>query len=148
ALGIILVLPVVVRYLAAWLIRRGGPVSTVAGRRLQAQPGTQTRVLSALLVALFLATGAQGVVVTLQDLPQYAIPRHHTTVKASTTLHVPAGTTAEKIAARARAVPGVRDTLVTHQVAASCDNDSMLCDNLRVIVAPCQTVQQLVPGAT
>lgn len=148
ALGIILVLPVVVRYLAAWLIRRGGPVVTVAGRRLQAQPGAQTRVLSALLVALFLATAAQGVVVTLQDVPQYAIPRHHTTVEASTTLHVPDGTTAEEIAARARAVPGVRDTLVTHQVSASCDNDSMLCDNLRVIVASCQTVQQLVPGAT
>lgn len=147
-LGIILVLPVVVRYLAAWLVHRGGPVSVVAGRRLQAQPGAQTRVLSALLVALFLATGAQGVVVTLQDVPQYAIPRHHATVEASTTLHVPAGSTAEEIAARARTVPGVRDTVVTHVMAAACDSSSPLCDFLQVNVASCEAVQQLAPGTT
>ncbi|HLS46849.1 MAG TPA: FtsX-like permease family protein [Ornithinicoccus sp.] len=148
ALGIILVLPVAVRYLAAGLIRGGGPVSTVAGRRLQAQPGAQTRVLSALLVALFLATAAQGVVVTLQDVPQYAIPRQHATVEASTTLHVPAGSTAEDIATRARAVPGVRSAVVTHVVAASCDSGSPMCDYLQVNVASCEAVQQLAPGTT
>lgn len=148
ALGTVLILPVVVRYLANGLVRRGGPVSTVAGRRLQAQPGTQTRVLSALLVALFLATAAQGVVVALESVPQYAMPRYHTTVQASAPLHVPAGTTAEEIATRARAAPGVRDTVITHLVPASCENGPTLCDRLHVHVATCETVQQLAPGTT
>lgn len=53
-----------------------------------------------------------------------------------------------EIEARARTVPGVRDTAVTHIVAASCDNGSVLCEHLEAEVASCQTVQQLVPGAT
>lgn len=149
ALGTVLVIPVVVRFLAGRLVARGGPVSTIAGRRLQAQPGAQTRVLSALLVALFLATAAQGVVVAAEDVPQYKIARFHATTESSTELQVPAGGTAEQVRAQALAVPGVRNAVVTRTVATSCaSGDPFICDHNYVIVASCAELLQLAPGTT
>lgn len=150
ALGTLLALPVAVRYLASWLVRRGRPVSIVAGRRLQAQPAAQTRVLSGLLIALFLATAAQGVVATYESVPQYATPRYQTTVEASVQLQVPPGATAEDVVARAMQVPGVRDTVISHRLLASCGESTPVCEGayLQVHAASCDVVQQAVPGTT
>lgn len=147
ALGTVLVLPVVVRFLATYLIARGDPVATIAGRRLQAQPGTQTRVLSSLLIALFLATAAQGLVVAFQDVPQYKVARFHATTESSTAVQVPAGTTDEQVRDQALAVSGVRNAVTTRTVATSCDlADPFLCEHNYVIVASCADLQQIAPG--
>lgn len=71
-LGLLIVVPVFVRLLADGLLRASrGPVGLVTARRLQAQPAGVTRVISALMIGLFLVVGARGVVVAWETTPQY-----------------------------------------------------------------------------
>lgn len=71
-LGLLIVVPVFVRLLADGLLRVSrGPVSLVTARRLQAQPAGVTRVISALMIGLFLVVGARGVVGAFESTPQY-----------------------------------------------------------------------------
>lgn len=71
-LGTLLVVPSFVRLVADALVRRrSSPASVIAGRRLQDQPAATTRIVSGLLIGLFLVTGARAVVVAFEQTPQY-----------------------------------------------------------------------------
>lgn len=72
AIGMILVIPVFVSMVAAIVLRLGnGPLATLVGRRLQTQPASTTRVISALILGLFVVVGAQGVLAAFFATPQY-----------------------------------------------------------------------------
>lgn len=81
-LGIVLVLPALVR-----LITRAarslplGPAARIAVRRLEAQPAGVARVVGALLIGLFLVTGARYVLVAFESTPQYVAAAHHLEVE-------------------------------------------------------------------
>jgi len=70
--GVVLVVPVFVRLVAVGLERVArGPVLLVAARRLQAQPAGINRVITGLLVGLFVVTGARSVVTAFESTGQY-----------------------------------------------------------------------------
>lgn len=70
--GLILVVPVFVRLVADLTMRvTRRPTFTIAARRLQAQPAGVSRVISGLLIGLFLVVGARSVVVAFESTPQY-----------------------------------------------------------------------------
>ncbi|MFC7493696.1 MULTISPECIES: FtsX-like permease family protein [unclassified Nocardioides] len=72
ALGLVLVLPALVRLLTRALSGRPlGAASRIAVRRLEAQPAAVARIIGALLIGLFLVTGARYVLVAFESTPQY-----------------------------------------------------------------------------
>ena len=75
AVGMLLVLPVLVRLLTRLTAGRSlGPAQRLAVRRLEAQPAGVARIIAALLIGLFLATGARFVLVAFESTPQYVSP--------------------------------------------------------------------------
>ena len=71
-LGLILAVPVLVRRLADVVARLSGrPAALVAARRTQLEPASTTRLAAGLLIGLYVAAGAQGVVASFEDTPQY-----------------------------------------------------------------------------
>lgn len=78
AVGIVLIVPVFVRLVADLLLRTfTGPTTTLAARRLQAQPAAATRVIAALMVGLFLVIGARSVLVAFEETSQYVAAADH-----------------------------------------------------------------------
>lgn len=72
AVGMLVVMPVLVRLLTRLVTNRAlGPAQRIAVRRLEAQPAGVARIIAALLIGLFLATGARFVLVAFQSTPQY-----------------------------------------------------------------------------
>lgn len=71
-LGLILAVPVLVRRLADVVARLSGrPAALVAARRTQLEPASTTRLAAGLLIGLYVAAGAQGVIAAFEDTPQY-----------------------------------------------------------------------------
>jgi len=71
-IGMLLVIPVFMSLIASCLLRFGsGPLTTLVGRRLQAQPASATRVIAALMMGLFIVVAARGVLVVFLATPQY-----------------------------------------------------------------------------
>lgn len=146
-LGAVLAVPVLVRVLAAALIRVPRPAATVAARRLQAQPATLTRVLSALLIGLFLLTGARGVMVAFEDLSSYQLAKYHATVEASTSLSTQ-GEDPMELAAEVQALPWVRDAIPVRTMDAACEAvDASFCGGT-AIIGTCSQLQRIAPGST
>lgn len=72
AIGMLLVVPVFVRLVAGLVLRVGnGPLVTLVGRRLQTQPASATRVISALMIGLFVIVAARAVLSAFLATPQY-----------------------------------------------------------------------------
>ena len=72
ALGVLLVVPVFVALVAEVVLRVGrGPLATLTGRRLQTQPSGATRVISALMIGLFIVVGARAVLTAFESTEQY-----------------------------------------------------------------------------
>lgn len=81
-LGMVLVLPALVRLLTrATRSLPLGPGARIAVRRLEAQPAGVARVVGALLVGLFLVTGARYVLVAFESTPQYLAAARHIEVE-------------------------------------------------------------------
>lgn len=71
-IGTLLVVPIFVDLVAAVLVRVGkGPLARIVGRRLEAQPAGATRVISALMIGLFVVVAGQAVVTAFMTTPQY-----------------------------------------------------------------------------
>lgn len=71
-IGILLVVPVFVGLVAALVLRlSNGPLATLVGRRLQTQPTGATRVISALMIGLFIIVAARAVLTAFYSTPQY-----------------------------------------------------------------------------
>jgi putative ABC transport system permease protein len=72
ALGVLLVIPVFVALVAEGVLRGGsGPLATLTGRRLQTQHSAATRVISALMMGLFIVVGARAVLTAFESTEQY-----------------------------------------------------------------------------
>lgn len=118
AIGILLVVPVFVRLFAALLIRMpSGPSVRLAARRMQAQPAGVARIVSVLLLGLFVVTGARYVLVDWegQNYYRYAVDQlhHRQLATVATTLG-----RAPALETKARTVPGVTNVLVLPELRA------------------------------
>lgn len=142
-LGLILVIPVFMRISAAALLHFGnGPVARLTGRRLEAQPAGVTRVVSALLLGLFLVTGARFVLVAFESTPQYlsaarSIEREQRVVLGVDGAHAAAVTT------RAASIQGVRDVLAIPILDSRCGSAEDVC--ARAMVISCKDLSRLAP---
>jgi putative ABC transport system permease protein len=144
-LGVVLVAPWVVCGVADLLARHApGPVTRVAARRLQSQPGGVVRAISALMVGLFLVSGARGVLVAFEENPRYAV--------ADAAVHdgqrVLFGGGA-KLTARAeitaRSVRGVTDVINVAELIGDVDSDLGHLQ-VNVLVATCAQLLAMQPG--
>jgi len=141
--GTILVVPVFVRLVADLMLRLSrGPATTIAARRLQAQPAAVTRVISGLLIGLFLVTGARSVVVAFESTPQYISAARHVTTEQRTVLAVSASR-AGSVAERAEQVDGVRGTVVFASLSRDCTGRSTICST--ALVGSCADLEQVAP---
>lgn len=139
AVGMLLVLPVLVRLLTRLTAGRPlGPAQRIAVRRLEAQPAGVARIIAALLIGLFLATGARFVLVAFESTPQYVQAEHNAKVQqrvevATTQKH------SESVAARlarTEGVAGVVDVPILH------DNE----EGTEAMVATCDQLAAIDPG--
>ncbi|HSF27370.1 MAG TPA: FtsX-like permease family protein [Actinomycetes bacterium] len=145
-LGTILVVPIFMRVVADLLLRvGGGPATTIAARRLQAQPASVTRVVAGLMIGLFLVTGARWVVGNFEALPQYVGAKRALTVQQQVAvLTTPADRASTQ--ARAEAVAGVRRTVAFSSLMSGCTNTSENC--LFALVGTCDDLHALAPELT
>lgn len=111
AIGLVLVLPVLVRMLTRAATGRPlGPAQRIAVRRLEAQPAGVARIIAALLIGLFLATGARFVLVAFESTPQYATQARDLE-RGQRVAVVASQADAASTAARIAEVRGVRDVV-------------------------------------
>lgn len=111
ALGLVLVLPVLVRLLTRALAGRAlGPAARIAVRRLEAQPAGVARIVGALLIGLFLVTGARFVLTAFESTPQYVAASYDRHVAQRIGLDVTRSQVGETMQ-HLRATPGVRDVV-------------------------------------
>lgn len=151
SIGMLLVVPVFVRLVADLLTRvPGRPWLMVAGRRLQAQPQGMTRVVAGLLIALFLASSALGVVAAYRSTPQFDRMHRMVTVEQSTQLSAEAGRV-DQVVAAAEAVDGVRSAAPIHVAQTDCfDDDSVgppVCWT-PAFIGTCADLRAVVPEVT
>ncbi len=123
-LGVILVVPSLVRLVADLLVRfRGRPALVIAGRRLQAQPAAATRVVAGLLIGLFVVTGARMVVVAFEQTPQYRTAAMIDTTGQIGTLYAGPAETPDLLA-RLAATDGIRATAAFPELWQPCSASS------------------------
>jgi putative ABC transport system permease protein len=144
-LGVVLFVPILVRVVADLLlaaVRR--PTLVIAGRRLQSQPVGVNRIVSGLVIGLFLVTGARGVLVAFENTSQYrdanAQIHHQQTSVVDTTTR-----SAATIESRIRDVPDVTSVTVFPRLQAVCDPGT-ICP--WAIVASCAQLRALAPQLT
>jgi len=76
-LGLLIAMPLAVRGVADLITEScGGVTARLAARRLQVEPASTVRLVAGLTIAVFLITGAIGVLATFQSSNQYLIARH------------------------------------------------------------------------
>lgn len=144
-LGVVLVVPFLVRLLADTVLRLGrGPIAVVAGRRLQAQPAGVNRLVAALLIGLFLVIGARSVVTAFESTPQYQSAANAIEKEQQTVAPAPAGKV-DQVARRARSVDIVRDVKSYPVLRGRCGPGVGRCD---VMVATCDQIAAFAPGPT
>lgn len=145
-LGLVIIAPVFVRLSADVLLRVSrGPVALVTARRLQAQPAGVSRIVAALMVGLFLVTGARAVVVALESTPEYrasaaALSRPQLLSGLDSSVR------ARGQARRALEVQGVRAAAALPVLAARCSPGAL--GECQVLVASCAQLVPLVPDLT
>ena len=117
-LGVVLVAPWVVRGLADGLLRLApGPATRIAARRLQSHPGGVVRVVSALMVGLFVVTGARCVLVAFEEDGQYA-DAAAALDDAQRVVVASSARSASTVSGRARGLAGVRDVVLVPRLSA------------------------------
>ncbi|MFN8185591.1 MAG: FtsX-like permease family protein [Gaiellales bacterium] len=143
-IGIIAVVPVFVRLLADLILKVfSGPTAMVTARRLQAQPASMNRVVSALVIGLFLVVGARAVVVNFESTPQYRAAAAQLLDEQRNTVTVPART-AKRVAASALLVDGVRTVTTIPILHGRCGPTRW--DHCTAIVATCAQLAGFAPG--
>ncbi|GAB3196476.1 hypothetical protein GCM10027062_05810 [Nocardioides hungaricus] len=110
-LGLVLVLPTLVRLLARALTGLPlGAAGRIAVRRLEAQPAGVARIIGALLIGLFLVTGARYVLVAFESTPQYVAAAGAIEREQRSTVEARVGS-APALTERIRGIPEVRDVV-------------------------------------
>lgn len=139
-IGLLLVVPMLVRLLADALLRSStGPVAMIAARRMQAQPAGVSRVVSGLLIGLFVVTGARGVVAAFESGTAQA------TRQLTEQQRVELGATIKNettVTARAERVRGARQVVALPYLATSCRRFGCM----DAIVATCAQLHVVAPG--
>jgi len=130
-LGMLVLLPVVVRLVAAVLVRiPGSPAVRVAGRRMQVQPAGVQRVVAGLLAALFVVTGARMVLVSFEEADGgYATARSAVDGGPQPLEVYSPGATAAQVEAALRADPLVDRVAAQDGVSTSCRGANGTCLN-------------------
>lgn len=145
-LGLVIVVPVFVRLVAAIMLHTAsnGSTTRIAARRLEAQPAGVARVVAVLLIGLFVVTGARFVVAAFESTPQYqSVARD---IEDGQLISISdEGMTADELVASARKVPGVTDAFVVHSLNAECSGPDGC---LTAMVATCAQLHQLAPELT
>ncbi|NJD66830.1 MAG: FtsX-like permease family protein [Chloroflexi bacterium] len=145
--GMVLVVPLFVQFVAAFMLRAGRQVPLLlAGRRLQAQPAAVNRVITGLLLGLFLVVGARAVVVAFENTPQYRAAARQLTEEQRVGTTLPAAEV-DEVAARTLAVPGVRQVITYPILTTACDDffDPHHCREI-AIVATCAQLAAIDPA--
>lgn len=144
-LGVLAVVPVLVRLVGEVLLLGRSPATRIAARRIQAQPATMTRVVSGLLIGLFVVTGARCVVVAFESTPQYQAAERNLTVEqqAGTTVSTPR---LDDALAELQGLPGVHTTI--SYLTASTDVGDGTCPTevscLQAVVMGCADLARVV----
>jgi putative ABC transport system permease protein len=145
-LGLLIVVPVFTRLLADLLVRLPGrPTLRIAGRRLQAQPAGVSRIVSGLLIGLFLVTGGRMVIGAFEDTTQYrSAEKALKQGPAQYNVQVAKAIDRTKIVAALATVPGVRIAYLNRQVLSGCRNTGPCISGF---VGTCHDLQVAVPAA-
>lgn len=143
-LGLVLVIPVFVRLCASLMLRLGrGPVSRIAGRRLEAQPAGVTRLVAALLFGLFLVTGARYVLVAFESTSQYVSAAQAVDEEQRVVLDV-GGRHVAAVTDRALSVEGVDAAQPIPVLQSACGNSGLMC--VSAVVLSCEQLARIAPG--
>ncbi len=136
AVGMLLVLPVLVRLLTRLAAGRTlGPAQRLAVRRLEAQPAGVARIIAALLIGLFLATGARFVLVAFESSSTYVQSERNVKVQQ----RVEVSTNQEEaedvsaLLADTDGVTGVVDVPILHNSQEGTEAMVATCDQLAAI---------------
>ena len=147
AAGTVLVLPVFVRYASALLLSAGRDTARlIAGRRLQAQPAAITRVVTGLLLGLFVVVGARSVVAAWEATPQYVVASRQLHDEQRFWADLPDGDSTA-IAAQIQAFPRVREVALFHRLEEDCPSGDQACGG-SAVVANCAAFALIAPTAT
>jgi hypothetical protein len=147
-LGVLLCVPMLVRLLAELLLRSSRrPTARIAGRRLQAQPAGVSRVVSGMLIGLFVVSGAQCIIVA------FAVTYHvdeiqerldHGPAVFRATLPPRQASALDVTTDSLRQVDGVRRVFTQDHYLSSCNRGSVAwC--LSGVVATCADLESLHP---
>jgi hypothetical protein len=139
AVGMLLVLPVLVRLLTRLTSgRQLGPARRLAVRRLEVQPAGVARIIAALLIGLFLATGARFVLVAFESTPQY-VTQARDVERGQRVAVLASQAEADDVIAGIAKVEGVRDVIDLPTL-------SIPDSGVRAIVATCADFARLESG--
>lgn len=148
-LGMLVLLPVVVRLVAAALVRIPGSATVrLAGRRMQAQPAGVQRVVAGLLAALFVVAGARLVLVSFEVSDGgYAEARSAVDGGPQPLAVLARGVTDDaQLEAALRADPLVDRLAREHGVSTSCRGAKSPC--LIAFVGTCAELVEAMTGAS
>jgi putative ABC transport system permease protein len=147
-LGMLVLLPVVVRLVAAALVRiPGAPAVRLAGRRMQAQPAGVQRVVAGLLAALFVVAGARMVLVAFEVSDgAYAAARSAMDGGPQPLSVRTTRPSEDAVEAALRAHPLVDRVATQDQLATGCRGARSLC--LTAFVGTCAELVEALPGVT
>ncbi|MEJ7741131.1 MAG: hypothetical protein WKF73_00485 [Nocardioidaceae bacterium] len=147
-LGMLVLLPVVVRLVAAALVRiPGSPTVRVAGRRMQAQPAGVQRVVAGLLAALFVVAGARMVLVAFEEADAgYATARSAVDGGPQPLEVYARGVPAAQVEAVLRVDPLVDRLAVEHGVSTSCRGPNGSC--LTAFLGTCAELVEAMAGVS
>lgn len=147
-LGMLVLLPVVVRLVAAALVKvPGAPAVRLAGRRMQAQPAGVQRVVAGLLAALFVVAGARMVLVAFEEADgAYATARSAMDGGPQPIEVYARGVPRERVEAALRSDPLVDRIAADAQLYTSCRGAEALC--LSAFVGTCAELVEAMPGVT
>jgi putative ABC transport system permease protein len=142
-IGLLLVVPIAVRLIGDLLLAVGrSPAQLLAARRIQSQPAGVTRVISGLLIGLFLVTAARCVVVAFESTPQFVSAEQAITVQQKVELQADRATTTA-VVADLQALPGFRAAIPTRSLYA----DQPGCDFCaQAVVLSCSDLARIAPG--
>lgn len=146
-IGVLLVVPVFVRLLADALGHFSrGPSLLIAARRMQAQPAGVSRLVAALMVGLFVVSGARMVLVAFESTSDYVAADHAIHVAQFSTADAPARKT-DTFLGEIERLPGVREAagFVSLQGRFKIGREDW---SANVIVGRCADLVRVVPGTT
>ncbi len=144
--GMVLAVPLLVQFVAALMLRSERHVPLlIAGRRLEGQPAAVNRVITGLLLGLFIVVGARAVVVAFEDTPQYIGAARQVNEEQRVEAVVAAAEVDETVA-RVTALPGVHEVIAYPTLMTVCDDSGRPRPCPTAMVATCAQLALVDPS--